>query len=761
MTRTPTAFGPVLAALLAGAGAGAQTPGFAAEHAAPLLPNVSQIVVPQTRSFWLDAARSALPVRIEAVHAHVRIADRTARTELQVLVRNPSQRQEEAVLLLPVPRGAAISGFDFDGAGTEPGARLLPRDEARATYDAIVARLRDPALLEFVDQDLVRSSVFPVPPGGTQRILLRYEQLLEQQGARIDYVLPRSESLQQEAPWTIDVELHGRGPICSAFSPSHELVTKRLAADRLHLRSADSTTRTPGSFRLSWLLQDARELTASLFAYPDPALGGGYFLLMAGLPQRDATELRGLRREVTIVLDRSGSMSGGKLDQARTAALQVIEGLDGGESFQIVDYASDVARFAPAAVRKSPEAVAQARAYLAGVRPGGGTNIHDALVESLRPIPAPESLGIVLFLTDGLPTVGRTAERDIRALVESGNRHHRRVFTFGVGHDVNAPLLDRVAELSRATSTYVIPGEDVEVKVAQVFHELYGPVLSDLELTTTASDGTEDTRRVRDLEPRRLRDLFHDDQLVVLGRYVGEAPLEFRLAGDWLGDRRRFAFRFDLDRATTRNAFVPRLWASRRIATLIDDIRQAGGDALGRGPAPDPFADPRLRELREEIVALSARFGVLSEYTSFLATEGTDLGDWTSLVSACGSQLDGRAVRTRSGAAATNQALNIQAQRAQMALNPRNAYWDAELERVEFGNVQQICDRAFFQRGPRWIDGRLVQDNALQPTRTIHRGSAEHAALLQSFVEQHRNGVLSLPGEILTRVGDEIVLVVD
>jgi Ca-activated chloride channel family protein len=720
----------------------------------------SWLVVPQLRSMAFDPARHAAPVTIEAVRARITILDRSATTELQVDLRNPSPRDAEAVLLLPVPRGAAVSSFAFDGAAAESTARLLPQDEARRTYDEIVRRLRDPALLEFAGEALVRSSVFPVPGGGTQRVRLRYEHLLEQVGDRVDYLLPRSDSLDPAAPWQVEVSIRAGRTITTAFSPSHPIEQERAARDRLTVRLAAAGRQTPGAFRLSWLLQaGAAEPSASLLAYPDPVAGGGYFLLMAGLPPIDPAARAHVRRELTLVLDRSGSMAGGKIDQVRAAALQVIEGLEAGERFQIFDYATDVARFAEHPVPKAEGSVKDARAYLAALRPGGGTNLHDALVEALRAEPTAGVLPIVLFLTDGLPTVGTTTEVGIRQLVEQGNPHGRRVFTFGVGPDVNAPLLDRVAEVSRATATYVLPEEDVELKVARVFAALHGPVLCDLELATLDEAGAVDTRRVREPMPRRLPDLFENDQLVLLGRYEGEEPLRFRLRGRWLGEPRVFAFTFGVDRASTHNAFVPRLWASRRIAELVDQVRQAGAD---RGPgAADPFADPKLRELRDEILALSTRFGVLSEYTAFLATEGTDLRHWGALAASCAVELDQKAIRTRSGLPALNQAFNIQNQKAQNVLNPRNVHLDAAMNPVQFTNVQQVCDRAFFRTGGRWIDSRLIEGGAFEPDRTLRRGSPEHEALLQRLLGLGQSALLSLRGETLLQVDGERILVVD
>ncbi|MHC4931065.1 MAG: VIT domain-containing protein, partial [Planctomycetota bacterium] len=617
-------FAALLLALLWGPPALAQDPNRILEV------RVSHIIVPQTRSWRLTSA--AQPIRIEGVKAHVQILEQAATTTLDIALRNPSPRLAEAVLLLPVPDGAAVHGFDFQGQAAEPTAQLMRKEEARRLYRSIVARTRDPALLEFAGMGLVRSSVFPVPPNGTQRVRLSYNHLLQADQNRIDYILPRSEALEVNIPWEVVVDIKAKTPVATVYSPSHELALKRHAPRHLTLRVKEEGRMQPGAFRLSYLLE-RNGLSASLFAYPDPKIGGGYFLLLAGLPRQSADERRHVRREVTLVIDRSGSMAGGAMDQVRAAAQQVIEGLQDGETFNIIDYSNSVELFAAKPVLRTGESVARARAYLQALRPMGGTNIHDALVEALRQEPAPGMLPIVLFLTDGLPTIGRTSEVEIRSLVEKGNPLRRRIFTFGVGHDVNVPLLDRIAELSRAAPTYVLPEEDVEVKVAQVFRRLYGPVLADGRIETLDPEGRVTTQAVRELIPAALPDLFEGDQLVLLGQYRGSQPLTFRLNGSYLGKPRTFQFQFDLGSATTRNAFVPRLWASRRIAYLVDQIRQAGA-LSGTRPAvvgESVLDDPRLRELVQEILRLSTEFGILSEYTAFLATEGTGLTDWQKL----------------------------------------------------------------------------------------------------------------------------------
>ncbi|MHC4142393.1 MAG: VIT domain-containing protein, partial [Planctomycetota bacterium] len=206
----------------------------------------SQVIIPQARAFALDTTDRG--VEIESVRARVSILDGTATTTLDIALGNPSARRVEAVLLLPVPAGAVVSG-----SASEPTAQVMAADEARRLYDAIVAKVRDPALLEFAGYNLIRSSVFPVPPNGKQRVRLTYEHLPPRVGDRVDYILPRSESLDLRCPWNIVVDLASRGPISTVYSPSHEIVAERMSPNRFTVRLAESADLEPGPFRLSYL----------------------------------------------------------------------------------------------------------------------------------------------------------------------------------------------------------------------------------------------------------------------------------------------------------------------------------------------------------------------------------------------------------------------------------------------------------------------------------------------------------------------------
>ena len=732
------------------------------------------VLVPQSQALAFGAAPN---VRITGVDVGVTIVEQAARTTIDIHLRNEAGRDQEAEVLLPVPDGAAIRRFAYDGEASEPTARLLPKAEASSTYHGIVAQVRDPALLEFAGHDLVRSSVFPVPAGGTQQIRLTYDHLLTRDGERVDYLLPRSESIGYDVPWTITVQVQSTRELATLYSPSHDVETVRGAPNRVSAKLTGAAASEPGPFRLSYLLAGDGP-TASLFAYPDAAGGGGTFLLLAGLPAPGAEPgAAALRREVTLVLDCSGSMAGDKLDQARTAAQQVLEGLEDGESFNVLVYSDQVSMFSRQPVAKDADTTRRAREYLASVRAGGGTNIHEALTRALAQESTEGALPMVLFLTDGLPTIGITSEAAIGEQVVEANPHERRVFAFGVGYDVNAPLLDRLASETRGTATYVQPEQDVEVAVSTVFRRLSGPVLAGTDLQLRDGDGQPAVGRVLDVVPGRLPDLFEGDQLVVLGRYVGDDPLNFVLGGSYRGLPRSFVFEFPLDGATTDNAFVPRLWASRRIAALTEEIRQLGADsatshATARSSAPWAApaahgwsgagyvpADPRVAELVAEIVDLSTEYGILTEYTAFLALEGTDLSHRDDVMAQAAANFQTRAVGTRSGIGAVNQSMNQGFQVTQSRLNVRNEFYDAQMNRVEVTDVQQINDRAFFRRGSRWVDSRLARAESADPATVIAFGSNEHLELVRRLAAEGRAGSVSLEGEILLQVDGEPVLI--
>lgn len=700
------------------------------------------------------------PVRITAASAIVSITDQVASTTLELSLTNPAGRPQEAQLIVPVPDGVTVRSLQYDGTGPEPTATLLPKDEARRAYNAIVNSMRDPALLEFVGFNLIKTSVFPVPAGATQKVRIVYEHLLIADGDRVDYVLPRSDSLEDSGvAWSLQVEVKSARAIATVYSPSHTLVIDRRGSGAVGVSVAGAAANEPGSFRVSYLMQRESGLSASFIAYPDtnPSTGG-YVMLLAGMPELKQGDQK-LRREVVLVIDRSGSMQGAKIEQARAAALQVLEGIEDGEAFNIIDYSDSIASFAPKPVVKSSEAMTAARSYIKSIKAAGGTNIRDALLEALKPTATPGTLPMVLFLTDGLPTVGERNEVAIRDSVKAANVGGRRVFSFGVGVDVNAPLLTAIARGARGTSTFVLPEENVESKVSQVFARLSGPVLAGPKMTVLDERGAVSTRLLRDPQPSEIPDLFEGEQFVMLARYDGAEPRRVKLDGNYLGAARSFEFTFDPAAASIRNGFVARLWATRRIGSLIEQVRAMG--AAGTSAT----SDPRFKELTDEIVKLSTTFGVLTEYTAFLAVEPgmvaggavpAAIADRDRLLS---EQLESKAISVRSGLDGVSQEANVNVQRELAVAPARQSYFGKDMKKVFVGGVQSANADAVVCRGARWVDSRILAQENDPPEVTVEFGTHEFDTVLNQLVSEGRQGVLSRGGEIYLLVSGKRTLV--
>jgi len=710
-------------------------------------------------------APRAPEIAIESVKLDTVIRDAAASTTLDMLLRNLGGRQAEAVVMLPLPFEATVVAMELEGLGSEGVARLLPRAEARRIYDSIVNQVKDPALVEFAGWNLIRSSVFPIPAGGTQRVRLTFDHILEVDGDRIDLLLPRSETMQPTSSWSIAVSASSDRPIVEAYSPTHPLAVQRVDDRRLEIRASASRP-VAGPFRLSLLRAPAEEaspLSSTVLLSPDPAGGGGHFLVLGGLdPRLEKEILAGARapRELTLVIDRSGSMAGEKLQQARDACLALLDALREGDFINVIDFSTTVSSLydSPRAVNATTRE--EVKSHLTRLAPAGGTNIHDALVEALGQAPSAATLRSVLFLTDGLPTVGRTVEVDVGNAVARGNRHLRRVHALGVGVDVNAPLLDRIGDLTRGSTNYVAPGDSIVLAAGKLRRVLDGVALASPALSSIGPNG------IADVLPALLPDLHAGEQLVILGRYLHDQPVKLRLEGELAGvrsERITHELIIDPSKSTVRHAFVGRLWAARQIALLTDEVRQL--TAPGHPNGPVSASDPRLRELTEQIVALSLRWGVLTEYTSFLAVEPGAVGQPAPPVALreanarAGEQLEVLAMQSRSGEAGVAQGMNYSARKMQSSLNLDNCFKDSSLREVTTTQVCQVADRSFFKRGERWIDGALLASEQLEPTRTITFGTPEYQELVDRLARVSRQAVLSLHGDLQFELEGESILV--
>ena len=566
---------------------------------------------------------------IEAVHVHADISGGVARTEVEQIWRNDTDRAQEGSYLFPLPEGASITDFALYDGDRKLDGRLLDKDQAAGTYEGIVRQMRDPALLRYVGRGAYEVKLYPVPAHATRRITLHYVQPLAAEGSggtRRFQCAFLSGGGQSPRMATVEVKLAEPDPLASVYSPTHEVSIKRTGDRTATVSWEAKEGRVPTDFLLYYGTAQHAPVGLSLLAYnvslphaqnatysPGTSEGkrdSGYFLLMAA-PTLTQPGQTAPPRRLVLTLDRSGSMGGDKIEQARQALIYVLKRLRPQDEFNVLTFSDSVDKFSPTLLPASPANITRALAFVRDIRAEGSTDINAALQATLKQFPTADDgrPNMTIFLTDGLPTVGETNQNKITEAARLLSRpRHVRVFDFGVGYDVDVPFLDRLAEVGRGDSDYVRPEEDIEAKVSRFYEKVASPVLTDLHLELTGAATSETYPR-----PSDLPDLFAGSQLLIAGRYTGSGPVTATLTGTVSGKPASYTLSAALPALADQNDFLPRLWATRKIASLLDAIRLRQTDTA-TGSAEDPA-------LVSEIVRLSKEYGVITPYTSFLATE--------------------------------------------------------------------------------------------------------------------------------------------
>ncbi len=647
---------------------------------------------------WIEPLRPDGGVVKLGTDVTVRVEGRVAEVVVEEWFENRGGRLGEGDYLYALPGEAVFSNFSLYQGDRELRGETMDADEARRIYEEIVRRRRDPALIELAGHGLIRARVFPFQPGERRRITLRYTQVLERAGESVQfrYAAGRRNPGRQDrgqirvpgglAP-LVGPAVPGGGdgaPIRfqltapaaeygEPFSPTHGLEVERRGG-RLAVRLA---ARPDGALTgdLSLFLPLATDGIGLTIATHRPVGEDGYFMLTLSPGAADG---EGPGRDVTAVVDVSGSMSGDKLEQTRAALRQLLGSLRTEDRFRLVAFSNRVRVSSTGWSRTSAAELRAARHWIEDLEADGGTDIAGALEAAFGLESPSDRLPIVLFLTDGLPTVGERDPERIAAAAEA-DRGRARVFAFGVGYDVNTYLLDRLGEAGRGSTEYVEPGEDVERAVSTLAAKVTHPVLTDLEIGGAPV-------RLTEVYPGRLPDLFAGEELVVFGRYEGDGNGRVRIRGR-RGDRRAtFAVRGDFSGVAHANDFIPRLWASRKLGELTREIRLHGSDD----------------ELVSEVRRIAARYGLLSEYTSYLVREpemllGGRIGEQRLEM----ARADFAAAPAPRPAAATGQGAVQASKRAEAR---RRVVSAAELAAAEREAAEELADR-----GLRVVAGRTFR----------------------------------------------------
>jgi Ca-activated chloride channel family protein len=707
----------------------------------------SGFLVP-TPSSAQSPTSARMPWSIESYRVDVVVRGPHARITVEQVFRNLSSSRLEADYVFPLVPEAMVSSITlFEGRKGLEG-RLLRDGEARRAYEEIVRRRKDPALLQYLGQNLYRVRIFPIEPGATRKLVLKYDQTLTSDAGLTELAYPLGATRFSAKPIrsiALRVDLETKAPLGPIYSPTHDVAVVRSSPNHAEVSYEGSSRGDPGDLLLYWSTT-SRRIGAQLLTYWPKDEAQGYFLFLA-TPRASATPAAARPKHITFVVDTSGSMAGEKLEQVRAALKQVIGGLGAEDRFNVIAYHSSVVPLWEHPRPADPASRTEALAFVDGLGAEGGTNIEGALRAAMS-VPRPRGMpSVVVFLTDGRPTMGETDTDKILASVARANTgRETRLFVLGVGVDVNTVMLDRLALENKGAPAFVRPRENVEVKVSSLYGKIRYPVLTDVTFEARGMQAL-------DLLPASLPDLFRGSELVLAGRYRKGGPVEFVLSGRDAKVEREFHYTLHAARqgAGLRSDFPARVWATRRIAELLDAIR---------------LHKQRDPELVNEIVRLSTKFGILTEYTSFLADE-TGVSHSALVVNAGRTlkNLDGLTVREVGGSGWAQSANQVARRGAARAPLPTRGYFlategDRDVRRVELGGVRLVANRTFYYRGTKigWVD--VDVPDAAKPAEVVTRWSPRFFELLRATTRAE-NTRLAQAGPLLLRVQGRVIRVVD
>jgi Ca-activated chloride channel family protein len=566
----------------------------------------------------------AIPFKIERQHIKVSVKNQLATTKVDQIFVNPNGFAVDGMYIFPVSDAAVVSNLALSIDGELVNGKLLSQEESHRIYRNSARYGSNRAILEHIGTRAFVVNVPGIPANSERRIQFEYSQIISADSDLTKYTYPLSLAKSASAPIRnlhVEMEIESDHELRAIHSPSYEVTIDRKA-DR-HVRvSYEGTDVDPDDDFLCYYSVSDDNFGITLLTHRADEKEDGYFMILVS-PKYEVKQTEIVEKDFIFVLDRSGSMARRKIEQAKAALRYCVQNLNDGDRFNLILFNEDITSLADRLNKgeewfggeRWPDATAlsdklidvkngreEAFAFIEGIDGRGMTNINDALRTALAEKPDPNRPRIIVFLTDGCPTVGVTNAAQILENVAKANRNLSRIFVFGVGYDINDHLLDKMAADNGGTRNYVEPHEDIEAAVSSLVRKMNEPVLVDVEINFGRIV-------TKELTPKNLPDLFREEQLTILGRYEGHGDTTLKLRGIIGSEQHEFSKNAHFSELEPDNDFLPHLWAQRRIAELVDQA------ALGDGSD----------ELYKEIKRLSKKYGVPTPYTSFVDADDGSL----------------------------------------------------------------------------------------------------------------------------------------
>ncbi len=547
----------------------------------------------------LIPTKQSIPaLAIESHRVTVKIRDGVAKTTVDQVFRNDCGQQLEATYIFPLPVDASVSDFALWIGGKKQKGEILEKEEARKIYEGIVAKLKDPGLLEYMGGNLFKARIYPVPASGTQKVQIAFTQKLGYHNNMYKYVYPLKTSGPSASTlkdFTFTGKIKSQVPIKTVYSPTHELEVQVEGGNKATVGFEKDKALLDRDLVLYYTVSEDR-IGMNLIAHRLDDDDGTFMLLLA--PGNDLPSEEIVGKQVTFVVDTSGSMSGEKMQRAKKALKYCLKHLGSDDLFNVIRFSSTTEPFFDTLVSASSKNVDEALERIEDINPLGGTAIEPALRTALKQKTESGVPHFILFITDGMPTVGETDPQKIVDLATKLNGGKNSLFGFGVGDDVNVNFLDKLATQNHGSTEYARTGGDLEMALSMMYAKIAYPALTDVTLEI---EGV----KTREVFPLEMPDLFYGGQVVVVGRYTEAGKAKITLSGKMGGKDRSVKYKVKVPETEQDNDFIEHIWATRKVGYLLDQIRLNG----------------ESQELREEVIAIARRYGIVTPYTSYLVVE--------------------------------------------------------------------------------------------------------------------------------------------
>jgi Ca-activated chloride channel family protein len=716
---------------------------FVVAATAPRVAQASGFLVPIRGEVLEEGAWSVEEMRISAI-----VRGEHALVTVEQIFRNHTPRTLEMSCWLPILRDG-IQGVAALVDGEPGGGRTLRGSEADAFVLEGLRRRRDPRLLEHLGYDLHHVPELALPPNGRSRVTLKFEQEVRPLRGVQDLHIPlRAARPRGEGRSGLRVEIDIAGATANSaerigpiYSPHHDLQVERTGTDRVRVRYEGVLDPTEPDLRLFWSRTRSPVGITMLSCWPEEEERGYYMLLAEA---RSATVVQAPRRmrSLLFLVDSSASMSGERLDQVRRGILGILMRLSPRDRFNIIACGATPQALFPETKPTTPDAQRAARGFLEDLEVGGAVDLGAALRRALASGVPSEGTLTMLVALDGRPTPDLD-DTTLDALLEP-HGNGLRIHTVGIGVDADAHVLEQLARRTGGRATWMPPRADLEVGLLERATELVTPALPRPRLEIEEGDITQ-------LLPKRLPDLVPGRTLVATGRYRRAGRPEVVLRDQSRSFGREFgAVSWLASRGDMSQGDAPlRVWSRRRQAAIIDAVR------LDKDDDQDRIA---------ELVSLSTKLGLLTEYTHWLADEHSDHTEFAANTERCFRTLSQYRAE-HSGALAVAQSANQAGRRSatHVPFRPQIAWLPAagerDILRVRWPGVRRAGGRTFYyRRRLGWVDAGIESLASVEDE--IPRWSDAFFALLEKTTPSE-NACLALRGSLLLGLGGRVLRIVE